>query len=623
MIGRILFFIIILSALLSSSCRPPDSSRENRNQLNQGHILLGADSFYMFTDKEESIEEVLKPERSAQFRKNKTDYPNFGIQNRELWLKTELDLNENTESVIEAASPLISKIRFFQYCSGRQIAFYQSGMNFSNEKLPLHPNYQFPVSPWQGKCQFYFALQSNDSMTVPLFYWEKSVLQKFDTVRHLLFGIFFGLMISLALYNFLLFLSIQNRAYLWYVLYILSFTIFYLTVYGYFRFLFGSLIHNGISYFVMISSIFTAIFALLFGNQFLQIKQIKPKLTKFIYYTVIFGILLLIPIRFVTINQGIFIGNLFPGFAISVLISAIYVSIRSGYKPAFYFAAAWSTLLITVSMFIAENLGLIHGSALTHYSQIIGAGLEAVLLSLALGYRFNDLRIKEAKAREAALAKEREALELERTYAKSMQRFVPEQFLKNLDKENILQVKKGDAKSVEMAVLFTDIRGFTSLSETAGTKETFAFLNRYLEIMEPIIESKGGFIDKFIGDAIMALFTEPEKAVQAAIDLQEAAGKQKLPDGSALKTGIGIHFGELILGTVGSENRLETTVIGDTVNLASRIESLTKQYSAEILVSYDVVKFLSKTQYKWRELDSVTVRGKTKPVSLFHIIGYV
>jgi class 3 adenylate cyclase len=210
---------------------------------------------------------------------------------------------------------------------------------------------------------------------------------------------------------------------------------------------------------------------------------------------------------------------------------------------------------------------------------------------------------------------------LERVYAKSMQRFVPEQFLKNLNKENILQVKKGDAKSLDMAVLFTDIRGFTSLSETVGTSETFAFLNRYLEIMEPIIESNGGFIDKFIGDAIMALFIEPEKAVEAAIAMMEATKEQILPDGTRLKTGIGIHFGELILGTVGSENRLETTVIGDTVNLASRIESLTKQYSAEILVSADVMKHLPNAKYKWKELDSVTVRGKSKPVSLFQFIG--
>ena len=583
--------------------------------------LLGPNSYYLFTNKDTSIDEILKLEKSKEFRKNNTDYPNFGIQSQELWIKVELDLIQSVDSVIEAATPLIANIRFYQYCEGAQVAFYQSGMNFPSEILPSHPNYQFPIKHSSGECQFYLALQSNDSLTVPLFYWEKTALQKFDIIRHLLFGLFFGLMISLALYNFLLFLSIRNRAYLWYVFYILTFTIFYLGVYGYFRFLFGSIIDNGISYWVMLSIVFTALFALLFGNQFLQIKQISPKLSKFIYLFVLFGVLLFIPIKFLSINQGITIANIYPGLAINTIVVAIYVSLRSGYKPAIYFAIAWGTLLISVSFFIAENLGIFPGNAFTHYGQIFGASLEAVLLSLALGFRVNDLRIKEAKAKENALAKEREALELERVYAKSMQRFVPEQFLKNLNKENILQVKKGDAKSLDMAVLFTDIRGFTSLSETVGTSETFAFLNRYLEIMEPIIESNGGFIDKFIGDAIMALFIEPEKAVEAAIAMMEATKEQILPDGTRLKTGIGIHFGELILGTVGSENRLETTVIGDTVNLASRIESLTKQYSAEILVSADVMKHLPNAKYKWKELDSVTVRGKSKPVSLFQFIG--
>jgi diguanylate cyclase len=194
------------------------------------------------------------------------------------------------EPIIEAATPLLYKIRFYQYCDGKEIFYYQSGMDFLNEKLPRHPNYQFPIKQCFGKCQIFLALQSNDSLTVPLFYWEKTALQKFDIIRHLLFGLFFGLLISLALYNFLLFLSIQNRAYLWYVLYILTFTIFYLCVYGYFRFLFGSIIENGISYWVMATSIFTAIFALLFGNQFLQIKEIHPKLSKLIYMFVLFGV---------------------------------------------------------------------------------------------------------------------------------------------------------------------------------------------------------------------------------------------------------------------------------------------------------------------------------------------
>ncbi|MBL0266449.1 MAG: hypothetical protein IPQ05_21945 [Leptospiraceae bacterium] len=618
---KILSPIILFFVFFFMLCEPIPKETGIGKIGQASYILLGPNSYYLFTNKDTSIDEILKPEKSKEFRKNNTDYPNFGIQSQELWMKVELDLIQSVDSVIEAATPLIANIRFYQYCEGAQVAFYQSGMNFPSEILPSHPNYQFPIKHSSGECQFYLALQSNDSLTVPLFYWEKTALQKFDIIRHLLFGLFFGLMISLALYNFLLFLSIQNRAYLWYVFYILTFTIFYLGVYGYFRFLFGSIIDNGISYWVMLSSVFTALFALLFGNQFLQIKQISPKLSKFIYLFVLFGVLLLIPIKFLNIKQGIIIANVYPGLAISTIVVAIYVSLRSGYKPATYFAVAWGTLLISVSFFLAENLGLFPGNAFTHYGQIFGTSLEAVLLSLALGFRVNDLRIKEAEAREKILAKEREAFELERAYAKSMQRFVPEQFLKNLDKENILQVKKGDAKSLEMAVLFTDIRGFTSLSETIGTRETFAFLNRYLEIMEPIIESKGGFIDKFIGDAIMALFVEPEKALEAAIAMMEVTKEQILPDGSRLKTGIGIHFGELILGTVGSENRLETTVIGDTVNLASRIESLTKQYSAEILVSADVIKHLPNAKYKWKELDSVTVRGKSKPVSLFQFIG--
>ena len=618
---KILSPIILFFVFFFMLCEPIPIEKTGTGKIGQAdYKLLGPNSYYLFTNKDTSIDEILKLEKSKEFRKNNTDYPNFGIQSQELWMKVELDLNQSVDSVMEAATPLIANIRFYQYCEGAQVAFYQSGMNFPSEILPSHPNYQFPIKHSSGECQFYLALQSNDSLTVPLFYWEKTALQKFDIIRHLLFGLFFGLMISLALYNFLLFLSIQNRAYLWYVFYILTFTIFYLGVYGYFRFLFGSIIDNGISYWVMLSIVFTALFALLFGNQFLQIKQISPKLSKLIYSVVLFGVLLLIPIKFLNIKQGIIIANVYPGLAISTIVVAIYVSLRSGYKPATYFAVAWGTLLISVSFFLAENLGLFPGNAFTHYGQIFGTSLEAVLLSLALGFRVNDLRIKEAEARERILSKEREALELERVYAKSMQRFVPEQFLKNLDKENILQVQKGDAKSLEMAVLFTDIRGFTSLSETIGTRETFAFLNRYLEIMEPIIESKGGFIDKFIGDAIMALFVEPEKALEAAIAMMEATKEQILPDGTRLKTGIGIHFGELILGTVGSENRLETTVIGDTVNLASRIESLTKQYSAEILVSADVIKKISNKNYKWKELDSVTVKGKSKPISLFQFI---
>ncbi len=614
----------ILLALLGNTffCNPNFYGANSNSEPKQRHTLLGPTSQFLFSEYNTNLEDILSPNFQNKFRQTKSSYANFGIKDKELWLKVDFDLKDKREMIFEVASPLLKKIRYFQVCQGKLEVSFISGMDQRNFELPIHPNYQFLVKPNSNVCTFYLSIQSNDSITVPMYLWERDRLQAYDIFRNLLFGVFFGLMISLSLYNFLLYLSIKSRAYLWYVLYTLSFLVFFVGIYGFIPFLFGALFENSISYIIMVASIITSIFALLFANQFLQIKTIEPRLSKLIYMLVISGLLLFIPLSFISVSAGIILSNLFPAVSVLFVIVSIIVSLRSGYKPAIFFGIAWGTLLVSVGVFISENLGLIHGNAFTHYCQVIGASLEAVLLSLALGYRFNDLRAKEAEARELALNKEREALEVERAYARSMQRFVPEQFLKSLDRESILHVQKGDAKSVKMAVLFTDIRGFTALSEKVGTEATFQFLNTYLEKMEPIIVSHGGFIDKFIGDAIMALFTDAENAVLAAKEMANSSQTLLLPDQTVLRTGFGIHYGEVILGTVGSENRLDTTVIGDTVNLASRIESMTKEFSARILVSSEIVVQLSKNKWEWQELPLVQIRGKGKPISLFQLNGY-
>lgn len=153
-----------------------------------------------------------------------------------------------------------------------------------------------------------------------------------------------------------------------------------------------------------------------------------------------------------------------------------------------------------------------------------------------------------------------------------------------------------------MAVLFTDIRGFTNFSEKLEPEKVFIFINKYLEQMEPIIQKYDGFIDKFIGDAIMALFPNENKALLAGIEMIFASSQVYLPDKSTLEIGIGIHSGELILGTIGSPSRLDTTVIGDTVNLASRIENLNKEYGTKLLVSEEVIKIQIKMQSYFEKL---------------------
>ena len=207
----------------------------------------------------------------------------------------------------------------------------------------------------------------------------------------------------------------------------------------------------------------------------------------------------------------------------------------------------------------------------------------------------------------------------------SYSRFVPREFLRFLEKESIIDVQLGDQVQREMTILFSDIRSFTSLSESMSPKENFDFLNSYLKRVSPIIRNNNGFIDKYIGDAMMALFPEvPEDALRAAIDMQKEVYVYNLHRQRSgylpIVIGIGIHTGSLMLGMIGEEQRLEGTVISDAVNLAARLESLTKLYGASILISGQTLIGLNNiTQYNYRFIDKVKVKGKTELVSVFEI----
>lgn len=214
--------------------------------------------------------------------------------------------------------------------------------------------------------------------------------------------------------------------------------------------------------------------------------------------------------------------------------------------------------------------------------------------------------------------------ELEKIAAASA-RFVPRQFLKFLNRESIVDAKLGDAVQAEMTIMFADIRSFTSLSESMSPQENFEFLNSYLSRVGPVIRQYNGFIDKYIGDGIMALFpNSPEDAVQAAIEMQQQVktyNKHRQNSGyKPISIGIGLHTGTLMLGTIGEAERMESTVISDAVNLASRVEGLTKMYGVGVVASVQTLCRLDDPQrYKCRFLDRVKVKGKQKPVAVFEI----
>jgi len=205
------------------------------------------------------------------------------------------------------------------------------------------------------------------------------------------------------------------------------------------------------------------------------------------------------------------------------------------------------------------------------------------------------------------------------------ERFIPQEFLRTLGKESIIDVQLGDQINEEMTLFFSDIRSFTTISEKMTPEENFDFLNEYLSHCIPAVLNNHGFIDKYIGDAVMAIFPkDPEYAVKAAIDTQKqlevynSGRKEKGLD--EIRIGIGLHTGSVMLGTIGNDDRMDGTVISDAVNLSSRLEGLTKQFGVSLAVSEATLdKMQNSGSYHSRFLCKVKVKGKEKAVAVYEI----
>jgi len=207
--------------------------------------------------------------------------------------------------------------------------------------------------------------------------------------------------------------------------------------------------------------------------------------------------------------------------------------------------------------------------------------------------------------------------------------FVPSEFLRLMGKKSIVELRLGDYLKREMTIFFSDIRQFTEIFESISPEEGFRFINSYFTRVVPIINQYGGFVDKYMGDAIMAIFPQSngaDMAVRASVEIQKQMreyNKHRASTGyRSLNVGIGIHTGPIILGVVGTHNRMQNTVISDAVNLASRIEGLTKAFGVAMAISGQTFRKLEHPEkYMFRYLGNVRVRGKSEPTSVYEILN--
>jgi adenylate cyclase len=281
-----------------------------------------------------------------------------------------------------------------------------------------------------------------------------------------------------------------------------------------------------------------------------------------------------------------------------------------------------SLLLVagTLMLLIGAINDTLHAEAIIHTSYI--GPMTVVLFVFSQVFTFGNA-IKNNISQTKDLAKN--LISINESYG----RFVPKQFLNFLGKADIREIELGEQVQKKMTILFADIRSFTEFSESLSPKENFDFLNAYLQRVGPIIRHNNGFIDKFIGDAIMALFpNHPDDAIRAAVQMQNEIRNyndyRTQSNYQPIKVGIGVHTGNLILGILGEHERMEGTVISDAVNLASRIEGITKFFGAEIVISADTfIEASENLGFHYRLLDRVAIKGKSESVYVVEVLnGY-
>lgn len=200
-------------------------------------------------------------------------------------------------------------------------------------------------------------------------------------------------------------------------------------------------------------------------------------------------------------------------------------------------------------------------------------------------------------------------------------RFVPHEFLQQLGRDSITEVGLGDLVQREMTVLFVDVRNFTTLAERLSPQAIFDLLNRLLGAVSPMIREQHGFIDKYLGDGVMALFPRaPADAVRAAIAIRRALNDFNVQRSQPLEVGMGLHTGSLVLGTVGEAERMDGTVIADAVNVAARLQVLTKRFGVSAITTTETLAQLPFGALTYvRPLGLVRVRGRQQSLRIFEI----
>jgi len=610
---------------------------QNVFKVNEGQRLLIGEKIEYFIDETRNlgIEEITQ----QVFTPGENKILNFGIIPHNVWLKFSVKSDTEQELYLEIMAPLLAELELYEIKENKSQRLFEGGFLRPFKDRPIATEtwlFNLELKGNETK-QIYIKGQSEYPFQVPIAISTKEKFVEYSQLHNIFWGFYIGIMIFALIYNFFIYLSVRERTYLFYIIYIIGSSTFYLALKGFsFKFLWpdSPLFNPHTAVIICLTNIVITLFTL----DFLKItKEQKGQYYFGFGLMILFGLIAILSLA--EANQiAVGLAQMMSLVASIFFIYAGISSLRRGVTTAKYYLLGWSLFLIFVVIFILADNNVFPSNFFTMNCIFIGHMTEVLLLSFALADRINWLKkdnerkqleiIHQLEENEKIQLKanreleqkviERTAEVVEQKNEAEKQRERSDELLLNILPEETAEELKATGKAKaklfnEVTVLFADFKNFTKYSEKLSPEILVSEINECFSEFDKIMEQCGVEKIKTIGDAYMAAgglptpnSTHANDVVKAALEIQKFMSELRLlkeAEGKpAFVSRIGIHTGPVVSGVVGKK-KFAYDIWGDTVNIASRLESSGEPGKVNI----------SETTYKQiKDMFSCEYRGKIK-----------
>ncbi len=614
----ILFTITYISNLFSSNLYLQD----NVEKYDIGEYL------YYFVDTTNQLrhKDIINNLDILQFEKNTNKTFNLGYDwsEKNIWIKFNIINNSSNDLwYIDTQGSLTPDILEIYYKNKNGVNIFESSLDSAGYHVnngDVKPSFKCHF----GKGQTLILLKFNEGSSTPLPLQIKTEEKyrldnnKSFFIHALIIGAIFGLL----LYNIALSLSTSEINYIVYIVTLSIFIPQYLMYFGFGKLLFSNLPMITIEK-IKLSSMylwFASYFA--FAANFIKLKKYNKNYYYLNIVIIIIGLALTI-LTFNIKNQFAGKGTIFYMFFGIILVysMAFIVAFKHKSSQSIIFSLSGIPFIIAFTVIAAAFFDLIN-IFIPVWMAVALLGIQLVLHSFSITYQLEGYKKQNINALEKMKIESKKNKQLITTFKK----FVPFELIDSLNRKDITETKLGDHVEKFMTVLFLDIRNYSDFAESMAPKDNFNFLNTFLNRMEPIVKQNKGYVNKFEGDGFMALFDE--SVMDAVICANELLDRVYIHnysrmddfDFKPIKIGIGINSGHVMKGIIGSNTRMEGTVISETVNLASRVEQLNKKFGSNILLSeFSWLKLNKKNQFLIRKISEENIRGKSRAIDIYEL----